>query len=160
MTFFNRIFGKKAEARPFIQPQSPVSRIVGSNGEPRCVAHFPDTAEWEPAKRDLKLAIALVAEECQKEGFEILETVLEPQYVSEILAEKDGIRCFIFVRCQRYAKGQANWNAEEINACKTLASLQDARCFFASVALMSADGESDEQTSNFFVNYRGLLENI
>jgi len=107
--------------------------------------------------------VEVVFGQLKKDGYEILSVNTDRTMNPQIVAKKDGERAFIVVRTACYPN-KGVMESEEL-AFKMIdhADKNGAICYFASVGIVNAEGQNDEEMSRpvkgagFQVSYEGLL---
>ncbi len=107
------------------------------------------------------LGIKVVYKDMVDNGFKILNVRKEPDVNPQILATKDDKRFFIVVRTATYPDMGILLPHIAADVLKHGAK-HDATCYFASVGIANADGQTDEEMAKpekdgeYYINYKGL----
>lgn len=151
MSLFSMFRGGKKD----LSAPSPSSRVVDTNGAP-AVKLYPANADAAPThqQKDLVLAVAIVAEDIQREGAQIGKFHTDPtlNLAPNLFCTLNGQALHVFVRVSRPPNMPA-LDPTAKNTVPHMARKNGAVAYFAPVGLMTA-GEDGE----FFVNYRGCYK--
>ena len=122
-----------------------------------------DTDEERMTEGEIhEFGIQVVAEQLEKEGYEIQSVATDMNINPQIVAKKDDETAFILVRTDCYpSKGDLR-DYVLINRLIAKASEHNAICYLASVGIANSQAEDDEgmsvpiRGSGFYVAYSGL----
>jgi hypothetical protein len=109
-----------------------------------------------------EFGIEIVCGQMKNDGFEFLGVNPSLEIIPQIIAKKDGTLAHVAVRTACYPnKGQLE-SEEMALALIRNANESGAKCYFASVGIVNADGHDDEglaiakRGAGFLVAYEGL----
>ncbi|WP_291859364.1 hypothetical protein [Marinilabilia sp.] len=107
------------------------------------------------------LGIKVVYKDLVDKGYEVLNVRREKDVDPQILARSEGKMLFIVVRTARFPD-MGILKPQTAARVTIHAHKHKAICYFASVGIANADGETDEEMAKpevdgeFFINYKGL----
>ncbi|TAJ13269.1 hypothetical protein DMA11_09495 [Marinilabiliaceae bacterium JC017] len=109
------------------------------------------------------LGIKVVYKYMVDEGYEILNVRKEPDVNPQILAMKEGNRILVVVRTASYPD-MGILLPHIASDVLTIAAKNKATCYFASVGIANANGDSEEEMSKpevdgeYYINFKGLQD--
>lgn len=109
------------------------------------------------------LGIKVVYKDMVDNGFEVLNVRKEMDVNPQILAKKDGKRIFVVVKTSPYPDMGVLYPHIAADVVKH-ATKHKAICYFASVGIANANGETDEEMAKpevggeYYINYKGLQD--
>lgn len=107
------------------------------------------------------LGIKVVYKDLVDNGYEVLNVRKEIDINPQILAKKDDRFVFITVKTARYPQ-MGLLLPHVVTDVLHIAKKHDAKCYFASVGIANADGETEEEMGQpqvggeYYINYKGL----
>lgn len=107
------------------------------------------------------LGIKVVYKDMIDKGYEVLTVRKELDVNPQILAKKDDQYVFVTVKTARYPEMGVLYPHVASDVIH-VSRKHDALCYFASVGIANADGETDEEMGQpelggeYYINYKGL----